>query len=99
MFFNYSFFHKQEKLEILLARAMYATDCPLSLFDNEYWSEFFKNLRPSWVTPSRYVLSNSLLDAEYERAQRDVHQKIANADSLGLQCDCWSNRRYVLTNN
>lgn len=78
---------------MLLARAIYASDCPLALFENDYWREFFLSIRPCWKIPSPYVLSNPLLDTEHDRIQLDVCQKIAASDALGLQCDGWSNLR------
>lgn len=86
-------FNFQDESNILFARAMYASDCPLAVFQNEYWKEFFHKIRPCWEIPSNYLLSNSLLDSEFERIQLDVHEKIGAANVLGLQCDGWSNRR------
>ena len=46
---------EQEKLNALLARAMYASDTPFSIVENLHWQAFFKAIRPAYVVPSRCV--------------------------------------------
>ncbi|RXG72428.1 hypothetical protein Avbf_00117, partial [Armadillidium vulgare] len=36
-----------------LARAIFASGCPLSLVENSYWRKAFEVLRPSYKLPSR----------------------------------------------
>lgn len=84
---------EQLKLEKLLARAIYSSGSPLSLFEKKEWQDFFKRLRPSFAIPSRYKLSNSLLDNAFDRMQSIVDEKIKQASVLCLQTDAWSNIR------
>jgi Protein of unknown function (DUF 659)/hAT family C-terminal dimerisation region len=76
-----------------LARAVYATGTPLSFTENPYWIAAFKKIRPSLKLPSRHQLSNTLLQKEFHKVEDNVKLKIAAADTLGIQCDGWSNLR------
>lgn len=80
----------QEKADETLARAIFASGTPLSITENKYWVEHYKHIRPSYKLPSRYRLSNSLLDKEYDRVQEMVIQKITEAESLALLSDGWT---------
>jgi hypothetical protein len=63
---------------------------PLSLLENEWRKEFFQKLRPSFKLPSRYQLSNKLLDNEYKSVQEKVKQKIQSSETLTLLSDGWT---------
>jgi hypothetical protein len=80
----------KEKLDTLFARAIYATSTPLRIAEDPYWISFFKHLRPAYQPPSRYQLSNSLLDREYSFIQNQIKIKIENADALTLVSDGWT---------
>lgn len=76
-----------------LARAVFVSGTPLNIVQHPLWIEFFKRLRPSFVPPTRRVLSSSLLENEYSKVNSDLCDAIANAPNLNLQCDGWSNIR------
>ena len=84
---------EQEKLDSLFSRAVYASATPFSIVENPHWIKFFKAIRPAYVLPSRFRLSNPLLDLEYNKVDADVMEKIADADCVGIMCDGWSNTR------
>ena len=67
--------------------------CALSLVDNVYWHRLFKASKPSFDVPSRYEVSNKLLDMTYDKTASEVNGKIKDATSLAIQCDGWSNVR------
>ena len=48
---------EQEKLNALLARAMYACGTPFCMVENSRWQAFFKAIKPAYVVPSRYEVS------------------------------------------
>ena len=60
---------------------------------NENWTDLFSYLRPSFNIPSRKVLSNRLLDAEYYKVKAIVDDKIESAPCVGVQLDSWTNIR------
>jgi hypothetical protein len=81
----------QNDLDECLARAFYATGTPFSTVENTLWLTFFQKLRPSYKVPSRYALANTLLDKEDERISEQVAIKIAEAESVAVISDGWTN--------
>lgn len=65
--------------------------CPLSLVESPYWNDFFQLINPYFVVPSRYAVSNSLLNKVFEKTEERVVSKVSATHSLALQCDGWSN--------
>ena len=84
---------KKKKIDELIARAMYVSGSPLSMFDSLYWRAAVHELRPSYQLPSTYEFSTPLLNAEYSRVMSDVAVKLRAAVSLALMSDGWSNLR------
>ena len=85
---------EQEKLNALLACAMYASGTPFRIVENSHWQAFFKAFRPAYVVPSRYEVSESLLVSEYEKTREEMLIKVAESDAVAIMCDGWSNIRY-----
>lgn len=75
---------------------MYSSGTPLDFAEDSYWRQFFVRIRPAFKIPSRYIISNKLLDSEYARVNADVHLKMTISKNLSLQCDSWSNIRYII---
>lgn len=84
---------ERAKLDQLFARAVFAGGLALSTFNTSHWDIFSGALRPSYKPPSPYRLSNSLLDAEYSALHSELSQKCANAETVGVQIDGWSDIR------
>ncbi|KAJ8886847.1 hypothetical protein PR048_013059 [Dryococelus australis] len=55
---------EQESIDKLLACATYSSCTSLNWTENKYWKIAFHKIRPAMKLPSRYRLSNSLLDEE-----------------------------------
>ena len=85
---------EQEKLNALLARAMYASGTPFCMVENSPWQAFFKVIRPAYVVPSRYEVSEPLLVSEYEKTREEMLIKVAESDVVAIMCDRWSNIRH-----
>ncbi|KAF7247088.1 Zinc finger BED domain-containing protein 4 [Varanus komodoensis] len=81
----------QERADETLARAIFASRIPLSITENQYWKEHYKLIRPSYKLPSRYRLSHSLLDREYNRVQTMAVQRISQTEALTLISTGWTN--------
>lgn len=81
-------------LDELFSRAVYASGMALSVFKSPYWDKFFKKIRPAYVVPSPYMLSNRLLDAEYEKCVGANNNKIKSASALGIMTDSYTNIRH-----
>lgn len=53
---------KNDKMQGLLAKAIYASDAPLSLVEHPLWKTLFKELRPAFSLPIRKTLSTTMLE-------------------------------------
>ena len=84
---------EQEKLNALLARAMHTSGTPFCMVENSYWQAFFKAIRPAYVVPSRYEVSESLLVSEYEKTREEMLIKLVVSNAAAIMCDGWSNIR------
>ena len=84
---------EQKKYDTFLARAIYASAFPFSMVGNPHYKSFFNEIRPAYVVPSRYKISELLLDFKYDKIEVETVATIAASDSLGLMCDGWSNIR------
>ena len=63
------------------------------MVENPHWKSFFNAIRPAYVVPSRYKISEPLLDIEYDKIEVETVATIAASDSVGLMCDGWNNIR------
>ena len=63
------------------------------MVENPHWKSFFNAIRPAYVVPSRYKISEPLLESEYDEIKVETVATIAATDSVGLMCDGWSNIR------
>jgi hypothetical protein len=84
---------ENSQLDELLARAIFSSGSPLSLFENEDWMTFMEKLRQIYKLASRSTLRNKLLENEYQQVEALVKTKLAEASVLLLQTDAWSNQR------
>ena len=84
---------KQEQVHLnpLLARAIYASGAPFNIVENKHWLAFFKAVRPAYVIPSRYLVSEPLLVSEYHQTRLAALAKVAEVDTVTAMSDGWSN--------
>ncbi|KAK9737203.1 hypothetical protein QE152_g10904 [Popillia japonica] len=78
---------ENNKIDEILVRTIYVSGDPLDRLD------VFKTMRCAYKSPSRYQLSNPLLESEYTRVKAAVSSTISAAPILSLQMDGWSNCR------
>lgn len=84
----------QKYAQLLLATVIYASGASMGLLDNVHWQKFLDFLRPAFNIPSRHEISNPLLQAIYGSIKFEGDTLIANASTVGIQCDGWSNIRW-----
>lgn len=84
---------QSETLDKKLALAIYVSGSPLNFSEMAVWQDFIKEIRPAYKMPSRYQLSNKLLENEFQNVQKTVMAKVKEAPILTLQTDAWSNIR------
>ena len=84
---------EQKKYDTLLARTIYASASPFSMVENPHWKSFFNAIRAAYVVPSRFKISEPLLDSEYDKIKVQTVATVSASDSVGLMCDVWSSIR------
>lgn len=90
--YTYSFGQKdQEEMERLLARAFYSAGISFNVIDNPDFCIFLKKACSAFKIPSRYKLSTTILDAEYNSLKKDVDNVLERKEYLCLTSDGWSN--------
>ncbi|XP_047989603.1 zinc finger BED domain-containing protein 4-like [Leguminivora glycinivorella] len=83
----------EKEVHKALARAVYVTGQPLSIFEHPLWKQALQLLKPDFNPPSRKMLSTVLLEEEYEDVKQKVTEKIKDANVLHLAADGWTNVR------
>lgn len=82
----------QLQMEGLLGRAFFSAGLSMNCIENPDMQAFFKKSMPWFKIPSRYLLSNTILDREYKKLSYLVENTLNN--SPGFVCitsDGWSN--------
>ncbi|CAI2163552.1 6977_t:CDS:2 [Funneliformis geosporum] len=83
--YAYSFGPKdQEEMERLLARAFYSAGISFNVVDNPDFRLFLKKACSAFKVPSRYALSNTILDVEYNSLKIDVDNVLEKKEYLCL---------------
>ena len=78
-------------LESLLARAFCSAGIPYNVIENEDFLSFLKRACPSFKIPSRFNLSNNLLNQEFEHLKLIVNSALSESPTYCLISDGWSN--------
>lgn len=90
--FTYKFNSQiQFELEQLLARAFFSAGISFNVIENEDFCAFIKKASPSFKIPSRYELSNKILNSEYQLIKNEVQNIIEKCEFVSITTDGWSN--------
>lgn len=81
---------EKKEIDLKFARAIYATGTPFNLLESSLWQKAITALNPAYSVPTRYMISNSLLDSEYERIRQETSDVINQAEALALVMDGWT---------
>ena len=71
---------EQERLNALLARAMYASGTSFCVVENSHWQVFFKAIGPAYMEPSRHEVTKPLLVSEYEKTREKMLIKVVESE-------------------
>lgn len=82
--------NQKREIDLSFARAIYATGTPLNILESSLWQKAINALNPAYSVPTRYMISNSLLNAEYERVQKETSDIINQAEALTIVMDGWT---------
>ncbi|CAG8809376.1 18942_t:CDS:2, partial [Dentiscutata erythropus] len=81
----------QKALENLLARAFCSAGMSFNVIENEDIKAVFQKDIPWFKVPSRYCLSNTLLNQEHVRIKQLVESILNESEYLCITSDGWSN--------
>ena len=80
----------QKRVEDALADWIFTAGLPLATVDSVQLKRFCTLLNPAFKMPSRYCLSNELLDSKHAAAVQRVTEAIQGSSSLTLMVDGWT---------
>lgn len=90
--FTYKFnSQNQSELEQLLARAFFSAGIAFNVIENEDFCAFINKASPSFKIPSRYELSNTILNSEYKLINDEVQDILEKREFVSITTDGWSN--------
>lgn len=81
---------EKKKLDLQVARYIYATNTAFRAVEHQEFKTLIKMLRPGYTPPSRYVISNQLLDEVHASIQSAIKENLLNKN-VCLTLDGWSN--------
>jgi hypothetical protein len=82
----------QLHMEGLLGRAFFSSGISMNCIENPDMQAFLKKSMPWFKIPSRYVLSNTILDREYKKLSYLVGKTLNNSpEFVCITSDGWSN--------
>lgn len=65
---------------------------PFSVVEDAGFKDLINYLEPGYKMPSRYILSNILLDAQYSQVQKKLIEELESAKYVSLTTDGWTSR-------
>lgn len=65
---------------------------PFSLVEDEGFKSLINYLEPGYSLPSRYMLSNTLLDAHYLDVKNKIRDELKSASYITITTDGWTSR-------
>ncbi len=83
--------NKEDQINKILAKMFVCCNLPLSLIEHPFFIEFVKTLRATYLLPSRWVLSNTLLDQEISRINIKIERIVDKEVNLTIAFDGWTN--------
>jgi len=81
---------RQKRLNTLLLKMIVRDFQPFSIVEDEGFKEFVHALDPSYVLPTRHLLSKELLVSKYQQAIDSVRRVMSNAEAVSLTTDSWT---------
>lgn len=65
---------------------------PFSVVEDAGFKDLINYLEPGYKIPSRYLLSNTLLDAQYSEVQKKLKEELESAKYVSITTDGWTSR-------
>jgi len=83
---------QQARANVKLFRFIVHANIAFAAAENWYFCDFLDELRPSYLAPSRYVLSHTIMDGEAARVQIEEVDWIKQRKRLMLLIDGWEDK-------
>lgn len=81
---------QKKKIDFALAKMIFKDLQPYSLVEDHGFVEYTRALNPDYELPSKYLLSNSLINTLYESCPVKVKDCLLLAPTVCLTTDCWT---------
>ena len=81
---------RQKRMNDLLLNMIVIDFQPFSIMEDAGFREFVGGLDPSFIIPSRHMLSRELLPAKYNQAVDSVKKILATTSAVTLTTDSWT---------
>jgi len=89
LFRSATIYIKRSNLLISLTRFIVHMNLPFRLSENWYFRDFLRDLRPLYTSPSRYVISHSIMDSEAARVRLEELEHVKKSKKLTYLIDGW----------
>lgn len=83
---------KEKKINYLIFKMIIKDLQPFSVVDDTGFKDLITYLEPGYKIPSRYILSNTLLDAHYLEVQKSFKEELQSAKYVSITTDGWTSR-------
>jgi|SRR3989337_1596718 len=83
--------NKEDQINQALVKLFVCCNLPLALVEHPFFHEFIKTLRSTYSLPSRWILSNTLLNQEIARVNVKVMRIVDKEVNLTIAFDGWTN--------
>ncbi|XP_055842657.1 E3 SUMO-protein ligase ZBED1-like [Episyrphus balteatus] len=83
---------REKKINELIMKMVVKDLQPLSVVEDSGFKDLVNFLEPNYKMPSRYMLSNSLLDIQFSFVKERLNNELKEAKYIALTTDGWTSR-------
>ncbi|XP_045766856.1 E3 SUMO-protein ligase ZBED1-like [Maniola jurtina] len=83
---------REKKINDLIFKMIVLDLQPFSVVEDAGFKNLINYLEPGYKMPSRYILSNTLLDAQYAEVQKKLKEELESAKYISITTDGWTSR-------
>nr|XP_022920550.1 zinc finger BED domain-containing protein 1-like [Onthophagus taurus] len=83
---------KEKKINDLIFKMVIKDLQPFSVVEDVGFKDLINYLEPGYKIPSRYILSNTILDAQYSEVKNKLKEELVAAKYVSITTDGWTSR-------